>query len=306
MPAYDKVGGDLYQRQGMFVDVGNTAYAVERAFVKIGGSLYEILNIGGGGIAYALMETGSSTGQTTLYSIDETTGVLTQVGAEQTIAGVNQISGIGTFTVGSTAYALMETGSSGQTTLYSIDETTGVLTQVGAEQTIAGVNQISGIGTFTVGSTAYALMETGSSGTGQTTLYSIAVTTGVLTQVGAEQTIAGVNTISGIGTFTVGSTAYALMETGSSGTGQTTLYSIAVTTGVLTQVGAEQTIAGVNQISGIGTFTVGSTAYALMETGSSQTTLYSIAVTTGVLTQVGAEQTIAGADTIGGIGTFTV
>ena len=303
-PAYDKVGGSLYQRERMFVDVGGTAYPVERGYVKVSGSLYEFF--GGGGQPYALIETGS--GQTTLYSIDETTGVLTQVGSEQTIAGVGAISGIGTFTVGSTAYALIETGAStAQTTLYSIDETTGVLTQVGSEQTIAGVAAITGIGTFTVGSTAYALIETG---IGQTTLYSIDETTGVLTQVGSEQTpIAGVGAIiNSIGTFTVGSTAYVLLDTSAATIGQTTLYSIDETTGVLTQVGSEQTIAGVNVLGGIGTFTVGSTAYALIETGVStgQTTLYSIDETTGVLTQVGSEQTIAGVGAINGIGTFTV
>ena len=92
-------------------------------------------------------------GQTTLYTIDETTGVLTQVGLDPNpITGAANITGIGTFTVGSTAYALLETATTGngQTTLYTIDETTGVLTQVGLEQTITGVDFITGIGTFTL------------------------------------------------------------------------------------------------------------------------------------------------------------
>ena len=92
---------------------------------------------------------GTGGGQTTLYSIDETTGVLTQIGAEQTMSGGNTINGIGTFTVGSIAYALIST-TSGRTTLYAIDETTGVLTQVGLEQTILTIGVINGIGTFTV------------------------------------------------------------------------------------------------------------------------------------------------------------
>ena len=307
MPVYDKVGGDLYQRQRMFVDVGNTAYQVERAFVKVGGSLYEVTDIGGGGIAYALLETGSATtGQTTLYTINLTTGVLTQVGTEQTIAGVSVVLGIGTFAIGSTAYALSETGATtGQTTLYTINLTTGVLTQVGTEQTIAGT-RIYGIGTFAIGSTAYALLETGDT-TGQTTLYTINLTTGVLTQVGTEQTIAFTNRIDSIGTFAVGNIAYALVDTGSTLTPQTTLYTINRTTGALTQVGTEQTIAGMDAL-GIGTFAVGNTAYALLETGDAtgQTTLYTINRTTGALTQVGTEQAIAGTDSISGIGTFTV
>ena len=301
-PVYDKDGSSVYRRNDWYVEDSGLAYPVQRAYVKVGGSLYQYF---GGGTPYALMKTG--TFQTTLYSIDETTGVLTQVGNEQTNSGIDQISGIGAFTVGSTAYAVIETASSGsaQTTLYSIDETTGVLTQVGNEQTISGADDIEGIGTFTVGSTAYALVETGITGAEGTTLYSIDETTGVLTQVGNEQSL-NVGEIRGLGTFTVGSTAYALVETGQN---QTTLYSIDETTGVLTQVGNEQTISGIGLLSGIGTFTVGSTAYALAETGvtgAEGTTLYSIDETTGVLTQVGNEQTISGIGGINGIGTFVV
>ena len=303
MPLVENIGGVSKRWLNIRENVGGVEKKWIQAWENVGGVAKLIF---AGGRAYALLAT--SIGQTTLYSIDVADGVLTQVGSEQTISGVSTISGIGTFTVGSTAYVLLETGTSsiGQTTLYSIDVTDGVLTQVGSEQTISGVSAISGIGTFTVGSTAYALMETGPT-TGQTTLYSIDVTDGVLTQVGSEQTISGVGTIGGIGTFTVGSTAYVLLETGTSSIGQTTLYSIDVTDGVLTQVGSEQTISGVSAISGIGTFTVGSTAYALMETGptsSGQTTLYSIDVTDGVLTQVGTEQTLSGISNLFGIGTF--
>ena len=311
MPAYDKVGGSLYQRQRMFVDVGNAAYPVERAYVKVGGSLYEFFSSGG---IYALLETGDNdASQTTLYTIDRTTGVLTQVGLEQTLGGgvSAPIGAIGTFVVDSVAYALLETGASfsTQTTLYTIELTTGVLTQVGLGQTFVFSSSIAGIGTFVVNSTAYALVE---SDTRQTTLLSIDLTTGLLTTI-SSRSLPGVGggNISALDAFAVGSTAYALVETSTNVLARARLYTIDLTTSALTQVGDEQTLAGVpGPLGAIGTFVVDSIAYVLLETGQgadeAQTTLYTIELTTGVLTQVGLEQTFTESDSISGIGTFAV
>ena len=302
MPAYAKDSGSLHWLPQQYVDVGSSAYALDLAYVKVGGSLYQFFGGGGG---YALLETDND--QTTLYTINESTGELTIQGPGQTLAGVGSINGIGTFTVGATAYALVETGVSPiQTTLYTINLSDGALTQQGAAHTFPPANPfISGIGAFAVGTTAYTLVQTSNSPT-ETTLYTINLTTGVLTSVG--QSIVTSLAISGIGTFTVGTTAYALVETRTDGpVARTGLYAINLTNGVLTlQSGFLQTLAGVGSISGIGTFTVGATAYALISTGDSQTTLYAINLTTGILTQQGAEQTLAGLGFISGIGAFAI
>ena len=123
-PVYDKAGSDVYRRITWYVEDGGLAYPVQRAYVKVGGSIYQYF---GGGKPYALMETSTTGGQTTLYTIDPTTGALTQQGSEQTITGINDIHWhrhlCGWFHRLRSFWRLVVTNTSGQTTLYTIDPT---------------------------------------------------------------------------------------------------------------------------------------------------------------------------------------
>ena len=215
MPAYDKDGSSLYQRDRQFVDVGGTLYSVDRAFVKVAGDLYEYFGGVSGGPAYALLAFDNSA-EAAFFTIDLTTGALTQVGVQQILGSSSRIvDAIGTFVIDSTVYALVEVGGNtpglqGTFRLYTINLTTGVLTQVGTEQ-LPGIERVTAVGAFAVGSTAYALVESGyTTQFNRTELYTINLTTGVLTQVGSEQIVGSANNIiRGIGAFAVGSTAYA-------------------------------------------------------------------------------------------------
>ena len=105
-----------------------------------------------------------------------------------------------------------------RTTLYTINLTTGALTQVGTQQTHFGGKchfRYRGIYSWFL-SSMRIVGDWNRSNTAQTTLYTINLTTGgVDTSRNRSKLISGVNAITGIGAFTVGSYRLCvLLETG--------------------------------------------------------------------------------------------
>ena len=157
-PAYDKVGGSLYQRERMFVDVGGTAYPVERGYVKAAGSLYEFF--GGAGQIIVARRSGSSTDSPFYRVVVGSTGLtLTQldysgpsipndfVSHIQSLAPINESTFI--------AFRGWSVGGNMQA-LRCVNEATGVFTEIGTEQTVETAT-VGGIGLGEHGGSLYAI-----------------------------------------------------------------------------------------------------------------------------------------------------
>ena len=131
-PVYDKDGSSTYRREGWYVEDGGLAYPVQRAYVKVGGSLYQYF---GGGTLYAATVAG--TGQIQLYTVDVATGVVATAGGPQSaLAQTN--SGVGLEGLGGVLYAATLPAPD-RMQLYSVDVATGALASIGAEQILDAV-----------------------------------------------------------------------------------------------------------------------------------------------------------------------
>ena len=211
---------------------------------------------------YAINNTNDS-----LYSIDETTGMSSLIGALGVSASWDSLAGLGT-----TLYAINNSNHS----LYSIDETTGMSSLIGALGVSADLESLAGLGT-----TLYAINNTNDS------LYSIDETTGMSSLIGALGVSASWDSLAGLGT-----TLYAINNSNHS------LYSIDETTGMSSLIGALGVSADLESLAGLGT-----TLYAINNTNDS---LYSIDETTGMSSLIGALGVSGIWDSLAGLGGTTM
>ena len=104
-------------------------------------------------------------------------------------------------------YALILDDGGDTARFYTVNQTTGALTQVGGNHAL-GTGTWWGAGLTVVGSTVYALLTDDTSNTAR--FYTVNQTTGALTQVGSNHAL-GSGSWSGAGLAVVGSTVYALL-----------------------------------------------------------------------------------------------
>jgi 6-phosphogluconolactonase (cycloisomerase 2 family) len=204
-------------------------------------SAYAIAVDSSGRFAYTANYNNAGTGGVSEFSIDSGTGALTSLGAAT--AGLGSYA-IATDPAGRFVYVANYTGVS--VSGYTINASTGALTQIDADPVTAGVQDFaaggagsypSGIAVDPTGRFVYIANDNTS-----ITAYSINALTGMLTHIDADPGTAGVQDVSSTRAFAIaieptGRWAYV---THSGGFDTVDVYSIDATTGVLTATGSYQ------------------------------------------------------------------
>jgi len=216
-----------------------------------------------------------SDGSIATYSINATTGALAYIGTTSgNCPGLCRPWSVAVDPSGKFAYAPYGPANENSVAMYAINATTGALTSIGA---IAVEGPDGLVAVDPMGEFAYVATSSSTPGsTGNVSMYSIDITTGILTSIGviAAGTNPSAMVVEPTGTF-----AYVA----NSLSNDISMYSIDATTGILTSIGV--IAAGTNPSSMVvnpaGTF-----AY-VANSGSNDLSMYRINRTTGALTPIG-------------------
>jgi len=231
---------------------------------------------------------GGTGGNVSMYTIDPTTGVLTSIGPP---ASTNDIAtdSVTIDPLGKFAYVANEGfyATDGSVSAYSIDPTTGALTS-----TSGGINGNSPqFCCFTAvavhPSDKFAYVTNGDSFPRSVSMYTVNAANGALTYFG---TIAAEGFPSSVVVHPSGQFVYvaAGTDSGTTGLGSVSMYSINTTTGALTSLGsiATGTMIAESSSSSIVVDPTGAFAY-VTNSGSNDISMYTVNASTGVLTSIG-------------------
>ncbi|HLW83251.1 MAG TPA: beta-propeller fold lactonase family protein [Candidatus Acidoferrales bacterium] len=219
-----------------------------------------------------------NSGSVLAYSLDSTTGTLTQIGAAACVDSASVCLTPYSIVVhpsGKFAYVADEGGfAPTNVSMFTIDTTTGTLTSNG---TIAAGGRAIAVSVDPSGKFLYAATSSDAPGSaGNISMYTINGTTGALTSIG---TIPAGTDPTSVAEDPTGKFAYVTNSTSNN----VSMYTINATTGALTSIGV---VAAGTGCSSVAVDPTGKFAY-VTNSGSNDVSMYTINATTGALTSIG-------------------
>ena len=173
--------------------------------------------------------------------------------------------------------------------MYRIGVDDGSFELVGSEQTIAGSPGVQALGAFTLNNTAYAILESSLSSLARVRIFQVNQLLGILTQVGADQTLptigANHGNINGIGAFVLNDTVYVTVSA-------RRVFPAVIREFLFTMDSTDYSFTYVGELvfggeENRGAFVLNDVAYVLAQRGGSRYVLYQLDVDTLSVTAVG-------------------
>jgi len=243
-----------------------------------------------GNLFAAVANSGDNT--VSVYSVNQSTGVFTQVAGSPFATGTSPYSVAFSPSVSGNLFAAVANPNSKNVSVYAVNQSTGVFTQVAGSPFATGTSPYSVAFSPSVSGNLFAAVANPNSK--NVSVYSVNQSTGVFTQVAGSPFATGSFPVSVAFSPSVSGNLFAAVA--NSGDNTVSVYSVNQSTGVFTQVAGSPFATGAGpQSVAFSPSVSGNLFAAVANSGDSTVSVYAVNQSTGVFTQVAGSPFATGA-----------